>query len=92
MPLIAQRPSPVPPQHAVLSMGTSDTVLTSSDAYVPDVNTHTFVHPGLCAPPNAGELEAGLRREGDGHDAAVRYMTMLCYKSAWQAMLLCGWR
>ncbi|PWN40062.1 actin-like ATPase domain-containing protein [Ceraceosorus guamensis] len=55
----------LPPKQAVLSLGTSDTVLLSSDTYNPKVYGHTFVHPAL--------------RETD--TAELRYMSMLCYKN-----------
>lgn len=56
----------LPERHAVLSMGTSDTLLLSSSSYVPDEAHHVFVHPAQRGPANGEE---------------TRYMSMLCFKN-----------
>ncbi|CEH11686.1 Sugar (pentulose and hexulose) kinases [Ceraceosorus bombacis] len=55
----------LPRKQAVLSLGTSDTLLLSSHTYNPKVYGHTFVHPALC----------------ETDTAELRYMSMLCYKN-----------
>lgn len=67
---------------AVLSLGTSDTILLPSNAYVPDAQYHTFAHPAA--------------RDGDrSANATAPYFLMFVYKNGslareWVRNTYCG--
>lgn len=53
--------------HGLISLGTSDVVLVSTDHYVPDPEYHAFFHP------------AQIPHDVGGNE--MRYFNMLVYKS-----------
>lgn len=61
---------------AIVSLGTSDTVLISTQSYAPSAEWHTFAHPAQIPPATAQERAAG--RKG-GHEE-FKYFSMLVYK------------
>ncbi|WVQ74680.1 hypothetical protein IAR50_004284 [Cryptococcus sp. DSM 104548] len=59
----------------LISLGTSDVVLISTNNYNPDAEHHAFYHPAQIAPPSEQETE---KRSGS---EPLRYFNMVVYKS-----------
>ncbi|TYJ55824.1 hypothetical protein B9479_003476 [Cryptococcus floricola] len=59
----------------LISLGTSDVVLISTNTYHPDAEHHAFFHPAQIAPPSEQETE-----ERSGSEP-LRYFNMVVYKN-----------
>ncbi|ODO04532.1 hypothetical protein I350_05136 [Cryptococcus amylolentus CBS 6273] len=59
----------------LISLGTSDVVLISTNTYHPDAEHHAFYHPAQIAPPSEQETE---KRSGS---EPLRYFNMVVYKN-----------
>lgn len=70
-------------REALLSLGTSDTVLVSTSNYNPDPEFHAFFHPAQIVPPSKDDpkdlpsTSSSLKQE----DHPMRYFNMLVYKN-----------
>nr|CDI52793.1 probable XKS1-xylulokinase [Melanopsichium pennsylvanicum 4] len=58
-------------RQAIISLGTSDTVMVATDQYVPDPDFHAFFHPAQLASSCSGK----------GNEGGNKFFNMLVYKS-----------
>lgn len=65
-------------REALLSLGTSDTVLVSTSNYNPDPEFHAFFHPAQIVPPSKDDLNDSPIKQADH---PMRYFNMLVYKN-----------
>ncbi|PWN38449.1 actin-like ATPase domain-containing protein [Meira miltonrushii] len=68
-------------REALLSLGTSDTVLVSTSNYNPDPEFHAFFHPAQIVPPSKDDPKESLSSSLKGADHPMRYFNMLVYKN-----------
>lgn len=67
------------PREAMVSLGTSDTLLIPAPSFEPSEAFHVFYHPARVAGSNASESEEG--GQGEVVETSSRYFNMLVYKN-----------
>ncbi|MCO5565938.1 hypothetical protein L7F22_019613 [Adiantum nelumboides] len=68
-------------REALLSLGTSDTVLVSTSNYNPDPEFHAFFHPAQIVPPSKDDPNDFSSSSINQADHPMRYFNMLVYKN-----------
>ncbi|CAO1637329.1 unnamed protein product [Parajaminaea phylloscopi] len=71
------------PREALVSLGTSDTLLIPTPNFKPSETFHVFYHPARVATANSSEASSSsaAAHEGDYIDTHNRYFNMLVYKN-----------